>query len=43
MSGRDLKNWIDQAEQNAVSRAIEAGDPELTTIMLQDFPLMQQA
>ena len=43
MSGRDLRNWIEQAEQNAVSRAIEAGDPNLTTISLEDFPLMQEA
>lgn len=43
MSGRDLRNWIEQAEQNAVSRAIEAGDPNLTTISLEDFPPMQEA
>jgi len=43
MSGRDLRNWIEQAEQNAVGRAIEAGNPDLTTIILEDFPLMQRA
>lgn len=43
MSGRDLRNWIEQAEQNAVGRAIEAGNPDLTTIILDDFPLMQRA
>lgn len=41
MSGRDLRNWIDHAELNAVGRAIEAGDPDSTTIILEDFPLMQ--
>lgn len=43
MSGRDLRNWIEHAEQNAVGRAIEAGNPDLTTIILEDFPLVQQA
>lgn len=43
MSGRDLRNWIEQAEQNAVGRAIEAGNPDLTTITLEDFPMMQGA
>lgn len=43
MSGRDLRNWIEHAEQNAVGRAIEAGNPDLTTIILEDFPLVQGA
>ena len=43
LSGRDLKNWIEHAEQNAVGRAIEAGDPDLTTINLSDFPALQPA
>lgn len=43
MSGRDLRNWIAQAEQNAVGRAIEAGNPEQATIMLEDFPMPQRA
>lgn len=43
MSGRDVRSWIEQAEQNAVGRAIEAGNPELATITLEDFPVLQQA
>lgn len=41
LSGRDLRNWIEQAEQNALGRAIEAGNPDLATITMEDFPVMQ--
>lgn len=43
MSGRDLRNWIEQAEQNAIGRAMEAGDFDSATITLEDFPLSQRA
>lgn len=43
LSGRDLRSWIEQAEQSAVGRALEAGNPELATIKLEDFPVMQAA
>ena len=43
MSGRDIRNWIDQAEHNAVGRAIEAGDLENASIILDDFPSLQTA
>lgn len=43
MSGRDLRNWIEQAEQNAVGRALEQGNPEAATILLEDFPVPQSA
>lgn len=41
MSGRDLRNWIEQAEQHAVGRALEQGNPEAATILLEDFPVPQ--
>ena len=37
LSGRDLRNWIEQAEQNALGRAIEAENPDLATITMNDF------
>lgn len=37
LSGRDLRNWIEQAEQNALGRAVEAGNPDLATITISDF------
>lgn len=43
LSGRDLRNWIEQAEQNALGRAIEAGNPDLATITMDDFPMVQPA
>lgn len=43
MSGRDLRNWIEQAEQNAVGRALEQGNPEAAIILLEDFPVPQPA
>jgi SpoVK/Ycf46/Vps4 family AAA+-type ATPase len=43
LSGRDLRNWIEQAEQNALGRAIDAGDPDLATITMEDFPIVQPA
>lgn len=36
-SGRDLRNWVELAEQNAVARAIEAGDANSAAISLKDF------
>ncbi len=37
-SGRDLRSWVEAAELNAVSRAIEHGDPQAVAIELGDFP-----
>ena len=42
LSGRDLRNWIEQAEQVAVGRALEDGDIESTLISLDDFLQVQQ-
>ena len=39
MSGRDLRNRIEQAELRAVHRAIEGGDPDLVAIAFEDFAL----
>ena len=39
MSGRDLRNWIEQAEQRAVGRALEEGGLESTVITREDFSL----
>ncbi len=36
-SGRDLRSWVESAEHNAVSRAIEAGDPDTIMIEMRDF------
>jgi len=36
-SGRALRNWIEQAEQNAVIRAMENGDPASISLQLEDF------
>lgn len=37
MSGRDLRNWIEQAEQIAVGRALDGSGLESTVITLEDF------
>ena len=37
LSGRDLRNWIASAEQSALVRAMENGDPEQYVITLDDF------
>lgn len=42
MSGRDLLNWVEHAEQNAVGRTLESGNPDLIMIILEDFPLVQR-
>lgn len=36
-SGRDLRNWVDTAERNALLRAMEEGGPESYVISLEDF------
>lgn len=36
-SGRDLRNWIERAEQSAVIRAMENGDPASISLRLEDF------
>lgn len=36
-SGRDLRNWIEHAEQQAVIRAMESGDPDSIALTLDDF------
>lgn len=36
-SGRDLRNWIEHAERQAVIRAMESGDPSSITLTLDDF------
>jgi SpoVK/Ycf46/Vps4 family AAA+-type ATPase len=36
-SGRELRSWIEQAEQNAVIRAMENGDPASISLQLEDF------
>ncbi len=43
MSGRDIRNWIEQAEHSAVGRALESGNPDSATLTLEDFPLAQKA
>lgn len=41
-SGRDLRNWIERAEQRAVSRTLEAGDGiETTSLKLEDFAKLE--
>jgi SpoVK/Ycf46/Vps4 family AAA+-type ATPase len=37
LSGRDLRNWVVTAEQNALLRAVENGGPEQYVITLDDF------
>jgi SpoVK/Ycf46/Vps4 family AAA+-type ATPase len=37
MSGRDLRNWIEQAEQVAVGRALDGEGLHTATIRLEDF------
>ena len=37
-SGRDLRGWIEHAEQNAVVRAMDSGDPDSIELRLSDFP-----
>jgi SpoVK/Ycf46/Vps4 family AAA+-type ATPase len=37
LSGRDLRNWVGTAEQNALLRAMDDGGPEHYTITLDDF------
>jgi SpoVK/Ycf46/Vps4 family AAA+-type ATPase len=36
-SGRDLRSWVEAAEHRAVSRAIDAGDPDAIVIEMRDF------
>ncbi len=36
-SGRDLRSWVEQAEQHAVMRAVQAGDAASVTLALEDF------
>ncbi len=36
-SGRDLRNWIEYAENKAIGRAIKLGNLDAVTIMLEDF------
>ena len=36
-SGRDLRNWVATAEQNALLRAMEEGGPDSYVITLDDF------
>lgn len=36
-SGRDLRNWVERAEQRAVIRALENGNPESIVLQLEDF------
>lgn len=43
MSGRDIRNWIEQAEHSAVGRAIDSGNPDSITLTLEDFSLSQNA
>lgn len=37
LSGRDLRNAVERAEQNAVMRAIEEGDADKVKITMKDF------
>jgi SpoVK/Ycf46/Vps4 family AAA+-type ATPase len=36
-SGRDLRHWIERAEQHAVIRAMESNDPASVSLRLEDF------
>jgi SpoVK/Ycf46/Vps4 family AAA+-type ATPase len=36
-SGRDLRSWVEQAEQRAVIRAVQAGDAGSVRLQLEDF------
>ncbi|SEM57595.1 AAA+-type ATPase, SpoVK/Ycf46/Vps4 family [Pseudoxanthomonas sp. GM95] len=36
-SGRDLRSWVEQAEQRAVIRAVQAGDAASVQLQLEDF------
>lgn len=36
-SGRELRNWIERAEQHAVVRAMEKNDPASISLQLEDF------
>ena len=36
-SGRELRNWIEHAEQSAVIRAMEHGNPASISLQLEDF------
>jgi SpoVK/Ycf46/Vps4 family AAA+-type ATPase len=36
-SGRDLRSWVEQAEQRAVVRAVQAGDAASVQLQLDDF------
>ena len=36
-SGRELRNWVEHAEQKAVIRAMENGDPASISLQLEDF------
>ncbi|WDS35557.1 AAA family ATPase [Pseudoxanthomonas sp.] len=37
VSGRDLRSWVEQAEQRAVIRAVQAGDAASVRLELEDF------
>lgn len=37
LSGRDLRSWIERAEQKAVARALAAGEPDAVTLVPDDF------
>lgn len=43
MSGRDLKNWIANAEQQAIARAADKGGTEHFVLKLRDLENTQTA